>query len=124
MKNIKTYEQLSNTQTYWKIRTDEPYLEASLYKLDLPDKQIDYILTNENITGCYYDDEKLTHVYIPDSNNNIEVLDSWNACNNENENGHYSYNRKGYIYKGEVEMTLDEAKTILNVHKYTSKYNI
>jgi hypothetical protein len=63
MKYIKTFD-YAKQQTYWKIRTDSPYLETSLYKLNLPDKQIKYILTNDIITNGLYGDKILKYIYI------------------------------------------------------------
>jgi uncharacterized protein YgiM (DUF1202 family) len=86
MKYIKTFDSIQPNakQTYWKIRADSPYLETSLYKLNLPDKQIKYILNNEVISSGKYE-----YIYIPDANINLNVWNSWGSHDyNENKNGY------------------------------------
>ena len=118
MKYIKTFDSIQPNakQTYWKIRADSPYLETSLYKLNLPDKQIKYILNNEVISSGKYE-----YIYIPDANINLNVWNSWGSHDyNENKNGYQWYDDKEYIYLGELEVTPED----IELFKLVNKYNI
>jgi hypothetical protein len=108
---------------YWKIRTDRPYLEISLDKLNLPEKQQKYILNNPNITTKNFDGEVLKYVYIPDSTPDVEnYYASWNPCRDEKK-GNKNFNESGYVYKGELEITQKDIDDY-NVAKGIVKFNI
>jgi hypothetical protein len=107
MKYIKEFESNKNNY-FWKVRVDQPYLEASLIKLNVPRITIDLFLSNDNIKNK----EK---VYVSPGFSKNEYL-SWNRI----DNGRDFYKMWEYVYKGEIKLTLEEANMII----MASKYNI
>jgi hypothetical protein len=108
MKYIKKYE-LKEIIFFWKVRIDEPYLEASLIKLNIPKHQINSFLRNENLKDSPYN-----KVYVRPIDSNFSHL-SWNS---NNKYGREGYERDVYIYGGEIKLTLEEAMMIIDTQKY------
>ena len=122
MKYIKKFE--NNTdKDLWLIRTDEPYLEISIDKLNLPQKQKDYLLNNQYIKGekKYYNDDnkliKIKKIYVIDANKDIEHYYLWDPQNEE------EIGLKDYIYRGEVEVTPEDIEN-WKIKNTANKYNL
>ena len=115
MKYLKYFEQ-KEVKKLWLIRTDSPYLEISIDKINLPQKQKDYLLNNDYVTGkrLYREDDKvidLSKIYVPDSDEKYAY--SWSPYNGH---GLDIFTSLGFIYQGEVEVTEDELRS--------KKYNL
>lgn len=111
MKYIKYFED-QYIRRFWLIRTDSPYLEISIDKLNLPQKQKDFLLNNEYITGkkrFYHSwDNKyytIRKVYIADSNYRPEDYNIWELGKDK-----LIHFYAHHVYMGEVEVTEEELK--------------
>lgn len=113
MKYLKYFEE-EYKKKLWLVRTDSPYLEISLNKLNLPQKQKDFILNNEYITGQkkYYDPwfDKyyiIKKAYIADSNYRIEDYIVWEPYKSRLKHLNQFYK---FEYMGEVKVTEEEIR--------------
>jgi len=113
MKYLKTYEESKN-KNFWLVRTDEPYLLASLYKLGANDKQIDLIRKNVIIKNN-------SKAYI--GINNFGRID-WNPYRGTYSDYNYtSFKNTGYKYQGELELTSEDIKN-WELKENTKKFNL
>jgi len=95
----KIFENIDNRKKFWKVRTDEPYFEASLYKLDTPYNDVEFYIKNEIILS-----KKSGYVYVAPHDKRAKC--SWN----NSEYGKEYYEKDGLIYQGEVEITEQDIK--------------
>lgn len=129
MKHIKTFENI-NEKKFWSVRTDEPYLGASLLKLKLPEKQIEYLINNEYVTGKkrYYNSWnnkriKINKIFIKDANVNIGDYSFWEPFENDIDSGLSEYQFHGYDYHGEVKVNEEDIKE-WEIYKQAKSYNL
>ena len=112
MKYLKTYESLDEPIYFWKLKVANPYLEYGLIKLGASKTQIRNMLNNIN----FYKDE---YIYVAPTANNgkDENFLSWNYCTIS---GYNDYINRNYIFKGELEVSLDD----IDAYKNQNKYNL
>lgn len=113
MKHIKTFEgiidpNIDHSKKFWLVRTDSPYLEISLNKMNKTKDEIIRFLNNKLIKHH----EK---IYIPIN----DYEGSWNGPLT----GGTSYKEEGFEYKGEMEVTSEEIED-WNIKNAVKKYNL
>jgi len=113
MKYIKKFEgiidpNIDRSQKFWLVRTDSPYFEISLNKMNKSDDEIQRFLNNQ----YRKDNAKL---YIPIN----DYEGSWNS----ERTGKNSYTQDGFEYQGEMEVTPEEIEE-WNMKNSIKKYNL
>ena len=111
MKYLKKFESIDKSKCFWKVKTKYPDLEASLYKLDVPDNLIQMYLRNDTlrISGKYV---YIAPFYAKD-------YASWNEFDKQ---GKRDYEEM-LIYQGEIEIT-DKDIEDMEMKKSVKKYNL
>jgi hypothetical protein len=109
MKHLKSYESLNELVYFWRIKVKQPYLEYSLIKLGATKIQIHHMLNN----SIFIEDE---YIYVAINSRKTEKdYISWNPYSRS---GYNDYIEDGYIYKGILDITLEEIEFMKNQNKY------
>lgn len=112
MKHIKLFEELSNGKMFWKIRTDETYYNLSLKKIGMTEPYLSRFVDNRQITT----DSKQYGNFIYVCFNPYEVKEGIWGWNHGLDSDFYYFEKRGYLWMGEVEIPEYEADSI--------KYNL
>ena len=119
MKYIKKFESVDKSKCFWKVRTKDPYFEATLYKLDVPDDLMQMYLRNDFIrqdAGEYIYIAPFQYYGKP----NLPNGTSWTKFNDA---GKTHYEECGLIYQGEIKIT-DEDIEYMKMKKNMKKFNL
>lgn len=130
MKHLKyfEYQQEEYKKPLWIIKTDQPYLDISIDKLNLSPQQKKYLLDNDYInhrrpyTESNGDIIKFDKIYIR-ATNKIEDASYWDYYQNGFEEDITSQTRDNMDFKGEVEITPDDIKE-WEINNTANKYNL
>lgn len=116
------------TQLFYRIRVEDPYLEASLIKLNVPDAQIRNVMYNDNIRKIdgtideYVIDNK---IYVaPGAKDSYIRGDQFHIQWNQNSvSGFNGFVSRGYVYAGDLDLTQDDIDMAIR-KKDMYKYNL
>jgi len=113
--NFKIFENLDDSEKFWKVRVDKPYFEAGLYKLNVNTNDVNSYLRNKNIQN-----QKTKYVYIAPFIKISNSRCSWNA---DNHYGKINFEGHGLVYQGILKITKQDIKNI-KIKKEAQKYNL